>query len=56
MGKVANCPNCQSPFQAGKSVAEAEVPMKQPHKAPSALQSRPMDSASPIECLPANYW
>jgi DNA-directed RNA polymerase subunit RPC12/RpoP len=28
MGKRQTCPNCHSPFLAGKSVAEAEVPMK----------------------------
>jgi len=28
VGKLANCPNCQSPFRAGKSVAEPDVPMK----------------------------
>jgi DNA-directed RNA polymerase subunit RPC12/RpoP len=28
MGKRQTCPNCHSPFLAGKSVADAEVPMK----------------------------
>src|ERR1022692_3161640 len=28
MGKRQTCPNCHSPFLAGKSVAEGEVPMK----------------------------
>jgi DNA-directed RNA polymerase subunit RPC12/RpoP len=28
MGKRQTCPNCHSPFLAGKSVAEEEVPMK----------------------------
>jgi hypothetical protein len=28
MGQRQTCPNCQSLFLAGKSVADAEVPMK----------------------------
>ena len=37
MGKLAHCPNCQSPFQAGKSVASEEpaISMKQ-QAAPAA--------------------
>ena len=47
MGKIANCPNCQSPFQAGKSVADAEVPMKQQAAAMAPINKTMLGETEP---------
>jgi DNA-directed RNA polymerase subunit RPC12/RpoP len=50
MGSRQTCPNCQSPFLAGKSVAEtADVPMKfEPAAAPALNKTMLGETAPPI--------
>src|SRR5471030_3317546 len=50
MGKRQTCPNCQTPFLAGKSVSEEEVAMKL-QAAPAAAFNKTMlgETAPPIK-------
>src|SRR4051812_7511237 len=47
MGKRHNCPNCQTPFLAGKSVAEADVSMKLQPAGASALNKTMLGETEP---------
>ncbi len=50
MGKRQVCPNCQSPFFAGKSITEPDIPMK-PQPAPESAYNKTMlgDTAPAIK-------